>query len=170
MDERVREHAAVLVDWSARVEPGDDVIVAFEQDAHDLAVATAGKLGQVGANVVLVNGSSEVLRAYLRAHDGEFEADPEYQLSLYEHADVWLSLGGGRNATAMADVDGETREAYAKARKGVSEARLDTRWVKTLHPTRSLAQQAGMSYEGYREFVYDAVVRDWAALADEMGG
>jgi len=45
---------------------------------------------------------------------------------------------------------------------------MDTDWVSTVHPTRSLAQQAGMAYEEYREFVYDAVLRDWEALADEM--
>ena len=27
MDERVREHAEVLVEWSARIEAGDDVLV-----------------------------------------------------------------------------------------------------------------------------------------------
>ena len=26
MDDRVREHADLLVDWSARIEPGDDVV------------------------------------------------------------------------------------------------------------------------------------------------
>jgi len=31
-----------------------------------------------------------------------------------------------------------------------------------------MAQQAGMSYEAYREFVYDATLRDWESLADEM--
>jgi aminopeptidase len=168
MDERVHEHAETLVDWSARVEPGDDVVVAFDREAHDLAKATAAKLGEAGANLVLVNTSSEVQRAYLRAHDGDFEPDPDYELALYERADVWLFLGGGRNATAMADVPGETRQAHAQAREGIREARLDNRWVKTLHPTRSLAQQAGMSYEGYQEFVYDAVLRDWEALAEEM--
>jgi aminopeptidase len=45
---------------------------------------------------------------------------------------------------------------------------MDTDWVSTVHPTRSLAQQAGMAYEEYRDFVYDAVLRDWESLADEM--
>jgi len=40
--------------------------------------------------------------------------------------------------------------------------------VSTVHPTRSLAQQAGMAYEAYQEFVYDAILRDWASLAEEM--
>jgi len=45
---------------------------------------------------------------------------------------------------------------------------MDTDWVSTVHPTRSLAQQAGMAYEEYEEFVYDAVLRDWESLAEEM--
>jgi len=86
----------------------------------------------------------------------------------FEAADTYLRIGGGRNTTATADIDRTTRQAYATARKGVREARMDTDWVSTVHPTRSLAQQAGMAYEEYQEFVYDAVLRDWEALADEM--
>jgi len=168
MDERVREHAELLVDWSARVESGDDVVVRFDAAAHDLAVATAAALGERGANLVAVNSSEELRRAYQLAHDGEFEADPEHELALYENADVVLSLGGGRNTAATADVPGETERAFATARQGVREARLDTRWVSTVHPTRSLAQQAGMSYEAYRDFVYGATLQDWEALAEEM--
>ncbi|WP_117594240.1 aminopeptidase [Haloprofundus halophilus] len=168
MDERVREHAEVLVDWSARIEAGDDVVVSVAEDAHDLAVAVAEKLGERGANVVTLYDSAEVSRAYLKSHDGEFDEDPAHELALLENADAYLRLGGGRNTTATADVPGETQRAFARAREGTREARMDTDWVSTVHPTRSLAQQAGMAYEEYRQFVYDAVLRDWEALADEM--
>jgi len=168
MDERVREHADVLVEWSARIDPGDDVVVDVSEDAHELAVAVAEKLGEVGANVVSTYGSAELRRAYLRAHDGEFAADPPHELALYENADSVLLLGGGRNTAATADVDSATRAAHSRARRGIREARMDTDWVSTVHPTRSLAQQAGMAYEEYREFVYGAVLRDWEALAERM--
>ena len=167
MDERIRDHARVLVDWSARVERGDDVVLAVDDGAHDLAVAVAGELGARGANLLATYDAGEVQRAYLRAHDGDF-ADAEAALALYERADAVLSLRAGRNTMATADVPGETQSAYARAREAVREARLDTDWVVTVHPTRSLAQQAGMSYEGYRKFVYDAVLRDWEVLAEEM--
>jgi len=167
MDERVREHAEVLVDWSARIERGDHVVVRVAEGAHDLAVAVAEKLGERGATIATSYASDEVSRAYLRAHDGDFET-PAHELALYENADAVLSLGGGRNTFATADVDGETRQASAKAIDPVREARLATDWVSTVHPTRSLAQQAGMSYEAYQDFVYDAVLRDWEALAGEM--
>jgi aminopeptidase len=168
MDDRIHEHARVLVDWSARVEAGDDVVMSVAEGAHDLAVAVAAELGDRGANLVATYGSDEVTRAYLQAHDGDFDADPEHELALYEHADVALFLGGGRNTAATADLPGERRQAYARAREGVREARMDTDWVSTVHPTRSLAQQAGMAYEEYQAFAYDAVLRDWEALAEEM--
>jgi aminopeptidase len=167
MDERVREHAAVLVEWSARVDPGDDVVVDVAEGAHELAVAVAERLGEIGANVVTTYGSGEVSRAYLRAGDGEFDAG-SHELALFENADVYLRLGGGRNTAATADVDPDIRQAYSTARRGIREARLDTDWVSTVHPTRSLAQAAGMAYEEYRSFVYGAVLRDWESLAETM--
>ena len=167
MDDCVREHAEVLVEWSAHIEEGDDVVVSVAEDAHELAVAVAEKLGEVGASVVSTYGSAEVSRAYLRAHDGDFEAGG-HELALYENADSVLRLGGGRNTMATADVGGETRRAYSRARTDLREARMATDWVSTVHPTRSLAQQAGMAYEEYREFVYDAILRDWETLAGKM--
>ncbi|MFC4987025.1 aminopeptidase [Saliphagus infecundisoli] len=167
MDERVYDHAETLVDWSARVEEGDDVVLSVGPAAHDLAVAVAEALGERGANLLATYSSEELRRAYLRASEGEFEA-PDHELALYEAADVVLSLGGGRNTNAMADVPGERRQSYRSARTDVREARYDTRWVSTYHPTRSLAQQADMAYEEYREFAYDAILRDWDSLADEM--
>jgi aminopeptidase len=179
MDERVREHAELLVDWSARVEAGDDVVVSVAEDAHELGVAVAEALGERGATVTTLYGADEVSRAYLKGAEARvegdgtggapaFDDDPAVDRALFEAADAYLRIGGGRNTTATADVSGETRKAYAKARKGVREARMDTDWVSTVHPTRSLAQQAGMAYEEYCDFVYDAVLRDWEALADEM--
>ena len=168
MDDRIREHARTLVDWSARIEAGDDVVLAVSEGAHDLAVAVAEELGARDANVVTLYDADEIDRAHTLAHSGEFDEDPEYERALYANADAVLRLGGGRNTTASADVPASKRGAKKRAREGIREARMDTDWVSTVHPTRALAQQAGMSYEAYQEFVYDAVLRDWETLADEM--
>jgi aminopeptidase len=169
MDQHVQEHAATLVDWSARVGAGDDVVVRVGEGAHDLGVAVARVLGDRGANMLACYDSEEMTRAYLRAHDGRFETDPAFERAMYERADSVLSLRGTRNASATADVPDDGQQSYTAARAGIREARLDTDWVSTVHPTRAMAQRAGMSYEGYRAFVYDAVLRDWESLAGEMG-
>ena len=168
MDQRVHEHAETLVDWSARIEPGDDVVVHVGEGAHDLAVAVAAALGERDANLLARYSSGEMTRAYLRAHGDDFEEDPDFEQALYERADSVLSLRGTRNTRATADVTDDRRQAYTSARQEIREARFDTDWVSTVHPTRALAQQAGMSHEAYQEFVYDAVLRDWEALAEEM--
>jgi len=167
MDQRVREHAELLVDWSARITAGDDVVVSVSEGAHDLAVAVAGALGERGANPRFLYDSEEVQRAYLRVADG-FDAHPDFERELFARADASLRLGGGRNTAALADVPEATLREHDRARQGIREARLATDWVSTVHPTRSLAQQAGMAHEEYREFVYGAVLRDWEALAEEM--
>jgi aminopeptidase len=168
----VRAHAETLVDWSARVEPGDRVVVRVAEGAHDLAVAVAAVLGDRGATPVFTYDSAEVSRASLRAATEEQLETPadDHALALYESADVVLSLGGTRNVAAGADVPDAKRQAHARGNAPVREARLDTDWVSTVHPTRALAQQAGMAYEAYEQFVYDAVLRDWRALAEEMQG
>ncbi|QGN06598.1 aminopeptidase [Halorhabdus sp. CBA1104] len=168
MDERIREHAEILVEWSARIEAGDNVVLSVDEGAHELAVAVAKALGDRGANLVSAYRSAEIQRAYLRAHDGDFETDPAFEKSLYEDADSVLILKGSRNTAGTADVPDERQQAHSRAREGIREARLATDWVSTLHPTRALAQQAGMAFEEYREFVYDATLRDWESLAEEM--
>src|SRR6056297_3275977 len=108
MDQRVRDHAETLVDWSARIEAGDDVVVRVGEGAHDLGVAVAEKLGERGANLLACYDSDELTSAYLSAHDGDFDADPAYELAMYERADSVLALGGTRNTAAAADVPDDT--------------------------------------------------------------
>ncbi|ELY88328.1 aminopeptidase [Natrialba taiwanensis] len=166
MDERIREHAAVLVEWSGSIKAGNDVVIAVGEGAHELGVAVAEKLGAVGAHPVTTYVSDEIERAYLRAHDCDFDETPAHELALYEETDSVLLLVGSRNTATFADVPQEVRHAWPT--EAVREAWLATDWVKTVHPTRAHAQQAGMTYEAYQDFVYDAVLRDWGAFADEM--
>ncbi|MFB6095154.1 MAG: aminopeptidase, partial [Halodesulfurarchaeum sp.] len=123
MDPRVREHAETLVDWSARIEPGENVVVSVAEGAHDLAVAVAEVLGERGANPAFTFAGDEVLGAYLRAHEGDFDADPDHEEALYAEADSVLLLGGGWNTAELADVPSDTMQAYRRARTGIREAR-----------------------------------------------
>ena len=167
MDPRVNEHARTLVDWGARVEAGDHVVIDMGPEAHDLAVALAEILGERGATYHTTYSSGEIDRAYLTSISDTIP-EPSHERALFKAADVVLQIGGGRNRSAMVDVPSDREQAGRLATKTVREARYDTRWMSTVHPTRSLAQAAAMSFEGYRDFAYGAMLRDWQALADEM--
>ena len=168
MDQRIHEHAEVLVDWSARIEEGDDVVVRVDEGAHDLAVAVAEKLGERGANMLATYISDEVESAFIRGHDADFEADPDFETAMLERADSVFSLRAKRNTVEKGAVPEGRRAAYKRSRTEIKHLRMDTDWVSTIHPTRARAQQAGMGYEEYKDFVYDAILRDWEVLADQM--
>ncbi len=169
MDPRIREHAAVIVDWSARIEPGDRVLMQVDEGSIPLGIAVAEEVATREASLVTTFGSGEIERAYLKHFPTtDFPVDPEHHLALLEQSDVFLRLRGGTNTSAMADVPTELQQAASIATSGIREARMATDWVSTIHPTPSLAQQASMATEEYRDFAYEAILYDWEALAEEM--
>ncbi len=170
MDERIYEHAELLVNWSARIEAGDQVVLTVSEGAHELAVAVAEVLGEQNAALLATYTSDELTRAYLRGLTRAEGAPtpPTHEQALYETADTLIHLGGGRNTSALSDRPEDTYQSYLDAAEPTRNARRATDWVSTVHPTRSLAQQAGMSIGAYRDFVYQATLRDWEAMAARM--
>ena len=167
MDDRIREHAEILCDWSTDVSAEDNVVITATPEADDLVTALQSELGDRGAEVVTLYSSDEHGRAWLKSHDGDFR-EPSHQKALYEETDAMIRIRGERNLRAMSDVDGETLAARSRAVEPVREVALSKRWCLTQHPTDAHAQEAGMSLAEYRDFVYDATLRDWEAVHDEQ--
>ncbi|MDY6764409.1 MAG: aminopeptidase [Halobacteria archaeon] len=165
MDQRVKEHAKILVDWSTGVSEGENVLIKATEDAHDLVIALHEEIGKRGAKPVTLFSSNEASRAYLLNHEGEFET-PDHELALYENSDVAIHISSDTNLMAMSDVPGDVASNHSKARNPVREVRLSKRWCKTQHPTNAFAQNAGMSLSEYRDFVYSAILRDWEEVEE----
>jgi len=167
MDPRVREHARTVVDHSAGIESGDQVVISAPAAASDLVVALYEECADRGAHPVSLRSDARASRAFLRAHDGDFET-PEHLLAMYEEMDAYVAVRGDVNATETADVDPETNAAYRRAMKPVLEERLSKAWCLTQYPTSGNAQLAGMSTEAYENFVWDAVGLDWDAQREHQ--
>ena len=167
MDPRIREHAEIVVNHSLDIDAGDEVVVSMPNVAEDLEVALYELLGDIGA--VPVSASSPLSgrtnprasRAYLRACD-EFET-PEHLLALFEEADAFVIARAYENVSQLADVEPAVQTAARKAALPVQEERLSKPWCLTQFPSQGNAQLAGMSLEGYENFVWDAVTKDWDA-------
>ena len=61
-----------------------------------------------------------------------------------------------------------TTAAYSQARQPILDERLSKRWCLTQYPSKGNAQLAGMSTEAYRNFVWDAVNKDWDAQREHQ--
>ena len=173
MDPRIREHAQIIVDHSTDVQAGDNVVVAGPAAAEDLAVAVYELLGDRGANPVmltggdLTTGSDRAMRAYLRAREEGFEA-PDHVEALFEATDVIVRIRGHENATERGDVASETMSDYRQAYQPIQEQMLSSRWCLTQYPVSGSAQLAEMSTEGYQNFVWDAIIKDWDAVREHQ--
>ncbi|MFB6296035.1 MAG: aminopeptidase, partial [Halobacteriales archaeon] len=169
MDPRIHDHAGTIVDHSVSLEAGDNVVIDADPVADDLVAALYERIAERVANPLVIRGRTgrRFRRAYLRNHDGEFDC-PSHEMALFEEMDAYVAVRGGPNATETADVDPEVTAAYDGARKDLREERLDKRWCLTQFPAPANAQLAEMSTEGYEEFVWDAVNKDWAAQRDHQ--
>ncbi len=168
MDERVRRHAELLVEHCTDLAREDDVLVRAPAAAEELVVALYEAIGQRGARPMLSWRAPRASRAYLRAVDPDDLRTKDHELAAMEAADAVVLVKGARNAAETADVDPEVGAAAGRARQPVLEARLDSRWVITQHPTAADAQRADMSTAAWEEYVYDAVLRDWAAARERQ--
>jgi aminopeptidase len=162
MDPRIREHAEIIANHSVDLQEGDNVIVDAHPVAEDLVVALHEVIGDRGANPVTTGQRTgeRQQRAFLRAGDDEYET-PEHELALIENTDVYIAIRASDNVTQTSDVDPETQAAYRQAHRPILEERLSTRWCLTQYPAPANAQLAEMSTEGYENFVWDAVNKDW---------
>ncbi|MFC4550577.1 MULTISPECIES: aminopeptidase [Halorussus] len=163
MDPRIRTHAEVIVDHSAKIEPGDNVLVQAPPVAEDLAAAVAERIGEVGANPAVSLRSTRANRAYLRASDPEDLELHDHSLAQMEETDAVVIVKGSVNTAEPSDVPPETMVAYQRAQEPVLKERMGKRWVGTQFPAPGDAQKAEMSTAEYEEFVYDAVNKDWQA-------
>jgi len=162
MDPRVREHAETICNHSVDLQAGDNVVVDAHPVAEDLVTALHEVIADRGANPLVVQErlGKRFQRAFLRNHDGDFEL-PSHVMALYEEMDVYVAIRGSDNVTQTSDVDPETQSAYAQATRELLDERLSKRWVLTQYPAPANAQLGQMSTEGYENFVWDAILRDW---------
>ncbi|AFZ73004.1 aminopeptidase [Natronobacterium gregoryi] len=169
MDPRIREHAEIIANHSVDLGEGDNVVVDAHPVAEDLVVALHEVIGEKGANPITTSQRTgkRQQRAYLRATDDDFET-PEHELALIENTDVYIAIRASDNVTQTSDVDPETSAAYQQAHQPILEERLGTRWCLTQFPAPANAQLAEMSTEGYENFVWDAVNKDWDEQRDHQ--
>lgn len=162
MDQRIIEHAKVIVDWSTQIKPGDQVVINATPDSHELVVALYKEIGRAGGRVLTLMTSEEATSAFYKGATNEtLQVVPEHEKALIENCDVYIALRSPVNTKAMARIDPKRVMLNSQTLQEIQSIRLSKRWCLTVHPCQTLAQQANMSLEEYRDFVYGATLIDW---------
>ncbi len=151
VDQRVSEHAKIIVDYSCEVKKGDYVVISTNGvETLPLIKEIAGEIGRKGAHYGVTLQENSINRSYLiNAEEETLSILPRQMKAMYEGLDVFIQINGTSNTRELSDVPPSKLKANAKSATELFPIILSKRWNVTLHPTPALAQETRKSYESY---------------------
>jgi aminopeptidase len=168
-DARVTKFAKVLIEHSARIVPGDRVLLegttAAEPLIRELYIQILEKGGQPHA-VMGLPGTVPFMQEdlYLTyAKDTQLDFVPTFYKYAYDQFESRIRIHSATNTRATTSLDPRKVQRRAKALSMITESQMRRgaegvfKWVTTLYPTDGYAQDAGMSLQQYEDFVFGAV-------------
>lgn len=164
MDPRWQQLGDLLVTYSAKVQPGERVMIAMgEVESFPLTQAVYTACIRAGA-YPQVQFLSETLRHALLAHGSadQLAWTPELEAYGMEWADVYFGLRGAYNLHMHAEIPAARLSANQAAQGRVSTLRWEkTRWCLVRVPSPALAFQAETSEDDLTEMFFAACLLDW---------
>lgn len=155
--------AGLLVEHSARIAPGDRVVIEAEPVAEPLLRALVRRILQAGGHPQLLVSLPGIEPVFLtEASPDQLDFTPTFQALAYETFEARIRIQSASNTRALSRVD-ETRAARRqKALQPILQSQMERggrdefHWVTTIYPTQAYAQDADMSLADYEDLVYRA--------------
>ncbi len=163
-DLRVQKFAKVLVEHSARVVPGDRVLIEATTAAEPLVRELFIQILEKGGHphpLISFPGQEESFLRY--ANDQQLEFVPTFMKLAYDQFESRIRIHSSTNTRGLTNIDPAKLQKRGKASGIITETQMRRgaegafKWVTTLYPTNAYAQEAGMSLQEYEDFVFNAV-------------
>ena len=168
-DLRVQKFAKVLVEHSARIVPGDRVLIeattAAEPLVRELFVQIMEKGGHphpmIGFPGMMPFSQDEFYLTYAR--EAQLDFVPTFYKIAYDQFESRIRIHSATNTRGTTRIDPVKAQRRARALSPITESQMRRgaegafKWVTTLYPTDGYAQDAGMSLKEYEDFVFGAV-------------
>jgi aminopeptidase len=163
MDPRFHEFAHHIVNTATQISQGDNVLIQISDQGHDFALELYKQIVEKGGQPLLISTPTEVVRAFYDIADSEtISTLPRHYYHLIKASDVIISIRSEANTKSLSNVPPHKISARAITLKPIQEERLSKRWCLTQYPTTGYAQEAAMSLREYSDFVFSAILIDWA--------
>ncbi len=163
MDQRIEKLASLMVSYSLELKKGDWVKIIGHPAALPLVKAFYRKAIEAGSHPVY-HAEVDDLHEVLLKHgtDEQLQYIPETAKLEAEKLDAILGIIGQDNSKYLTNVDPARQALAQSAQKDIigrileRSAKGELKWVGTLFPMHSAAQDAEMSLAEYEDFVYGA--------------
>ena len=169
-DRRWTQLGDLLVNYSARVKPGERVIIAMgEVESFPLVQAVYAAVIRAGS-FPQVQFLSETLRHALLA-DGSVQQlawVPEIEAYAMQWADVYFGLRGAFDLNIHQDISADRLSLNQAAAGKISTLRWqNTRWCLVRVPNQVFARQAGVDMDKILDMFFNACLLDWEAMTQK---
>ncbi len=163
MDPRIEKLADVMVNYSLELKKGQWVKAQGIPTSLPLIKAFFKKAIEAGAHPyyqAIVDDLEEIYLKYGSEEQLKFVS--ELQKLEVEKLDAVFAIMGRDNTKYLSNVDPDRQAMAQGARRDLfarfmeRSAKKELKWVGTMYPTLSAAQDADMSLMEYEEFVYEA--------------
>jgi aminopeptidase len=159
--------AQVITDYSVKIKEGDLVVVQSSHLSAPLLEKIVENIMKKGAHFdykVEIENMNEIFFKY--AEDEQLKYVSPITKTTVENADVFISIWADINPKSLSSIDSQKLSTRAAARAEIQkifterEARGELQWTLAPYPTQAMAQEAGMSFIDYRDFVFGACLLD----------
>ncbi|MGQ9710345.1 MAG: aminopeptidase [Anaerolineae bacterium] len=162
-DPRAEQLAAVLVQYSTSVQPGDLVVIQGSPEAAPLLLAIYEEVLKAGGHPHLLVGLPGAEEAFFRlASDAQLDFISPLNRLVIEQLDAIINIRSDRNTRELSGIDPARQQRRSQALAPLLRTYLqrgatgELKWVATQYPTAAYAQEADMSLRDYENFVYGA--------------
>ena len=174
--------AEILVNHSARIQPGDRVAIEGTTAAEPLIRALFQQILTKGGYPHLLLKFPEQTKELLRFGSREQISRPNrLRKFAYENFESRIKIHSLTNLQALNEFPTERQGWLQRANSEILATQMNRgasgefKWVTTLFPTEAYADQAGMNLTDYENFVYQACLADqenptaiWKSLEEKQ--
>ena len=170
-DPRIDEYARLLVERSLGVQAGWQVAIRGNHLGRALIEAVMEQVARKGAYPILQLQFEQTGGPFAREAPLDVLRVPApIQRHIWETVDGVITIYSPESAHEGSDLSDERQAALEQViaplrRRTMS---LEIPWVIGEWPTQALADEAGMTYGEYEEFIFNAVLLDWDAEGERM--
>lgn len=163
MDPFLEKYAKVLVNYSLGIKKGDSLVIQGNMVTEPLIKAVYKEAILAGGHPIVMSnfqGQEEIF--YNNASEEQLNYQSPIKKYLIENIDARIYILGNYNTKALTNINPEKMKKRSLANKDIMEISMkraaegDLRWNICQFPTLADAQEASMSLEEYKKFVYKA--------------
>lgn len=173
MDERIKELAHNLVNYSMKVKENDKVYIHYIGEATEALARQLIKEVYLAKGIPFPHYTSQIMQREMLLHCNQEQLSlmAEIDGAEMDKMDCYVAVRGSENATELADVPAEKMKLYDiyYATPVHHDIRVKkTRWVVLRYPNYSMAQLAQTSLENFEEFYFKVCNLDYSKMGKEM--